>query len=135
MNLLISEIERYKESTGKSVAELDNLMIKSNALEETCASQKEQLCILQHQLAAANEKLKMADLSASETMAEFEAQKHMIRQLQDRIADAEVQINEKEMLRRKLHNTILELKGNIRVFCRVRPFLPDDGCAPHPPVI
>ncbi|KAJ8422539.1 hypothetical protein Cgig2_032172 [Carnegiea gigantea] len=133
--LLISEIERYKESTGKSVAELDNLMIKSNALEETCASQKEQLCILQHQLAAANEKLKMADLSASETMAEFEAQKHMIRQLQDRIADAEVQINEKEMLRRKLHNTILELKGNIRVFCRVRPLLPDDGCAPHPPVI
>jgi len=33
VNLLIGEIERYKESTGKSVAELDNLMIKSNALE------------------------------------------------------------------------------------------------------
>lgn len=26
-----------------------------------------------------------------------------------------------EMLRRKLHNTIQELKGNIRVYCRVRP--------------
>ena len=26
-----------------------------------------------------------------------------------------------EILRRKLHNTIVELKGNIRVFCRVRP--------------
>ena len=31
-----------------------------------------------------------------------------------------------EMERRKLHNTILELKGNIRVFCRVRPLLPED---------
>ncbi|EPY52718.1 kinesin-like protein Pkl1 [Schizosaccharomyces cryophilus OY26] len=29
-----------------------------------------------------------------------------------------------ESLRRQLHNTIQELKGNIRVFCRVRPFLP-----------
>ncbi|KAL3651907.1 hypothetical protein CASFOL_004909 [Castilleja foliolosa] len=29
--------------------------------------------------------------------------------------------------RSELHNTILELKGNIRVFCRVRPLLSDDG--------
>lgn len=28
---------------------------------------------------------------------------------------------EGELLRRKLHNTVMELKGNIRVFCRVRP--------------
>jgi kinesin family protein C1 len=28
-----------------------------------------------------------------------------------------------------------ELKGNIRVFCRVRPVLPDDGAGSEPPVI
>lgn len=135
VQLLTVEIEKYKESTGKSVAELDNLMIQSNVLEETCASQREQLRILQHQLASANEKLKIADLSASETRTEYEEQKQLIRQLRDRLSDAEHQINEKEMLRRKLHNTILELKGNIRVFCRVRPLLPEDGCASELPVI
>ncbi|XP_021719594.1 kinesin-like protein KIN-14C [Chenopodium quinoa] len=135
MKFLTADIEKLKESTGKSVAELDNMMIKSNALEETCASQREQLRILQHQLASANEKLKMADLSVSETKTEYEEQKQEICQLRKRLADADLQINEKEMLRRKLHNTILELKGNIRVFCRVRPLLPEDGCASDLPVI
>lgn len=51
--------------------------------------------------------MQMADLSVSETRTEYEDQKQVIRQLRDRLADAEQQINEKEMLRRKLHNTIL----------------------------
>jgi hypothetical protein len=33
---------------------------------------------------------------------------------------------ESELVRRKLHNMVQELKGNIRVFCRVRPVLPSD---------
>ena len=30
-------------------------------------------------------------------------------------------------MRRKLHNLVQELRGNVRVFARVRPFLPNDG--------
>ena len=34
----------------------------------------------------------------------------------------------KEMaLRKKLHNELVELKGNIRVYCRVRPVIKEDG--------
>ncbi|GMH30287.1 hypothetical protein Nepgr_032130 [Nepenthes gracilis] len=132
---LNTEIEEYKERTGKSVAELENLSMKSDALEETCASQREQLRILQHQLAASNEKLKVSDLSVFETRTEFEQQKRVICDLKDRLADAELQIREGEKLRKKLHNTILELKGNIRVFCRVRPLLPEEGSGSEAPVI
>ncbi|XP_010247011.1 PREDICTED: kinesin-like protein KIN-14D [Nelumbo nucifera] len=124
---LTAEIVKYEESTGKSSAELDKLIVKSNALEDTCSSQREQIQILRRQLAAANEKLQRADLSALETKTEFEEQKRVIHDLQSHLAEADFKIIEAEKLRKKLHNTILELKGNIRVFCRVRPLLPDDG--------
>ncbi|KAI9362080.1 P-loop containing nucleoside triphosphate hydrolase protein [Zopfochytrium polystomum] len=41
----------------------------------------------------------------------------------DRINELEEKLREEESTRRKLHNTIQELKGNIRVFCRIRPLL------------
>ncbi|KAL1169912.1 hypothetical protein V6Z11_A05G178200 [Gossypium hirsutum] len=126
---LSAEIVKFQETTGRSFAELDNLTMKSKSLEKTCSSQREQLRILELQLAAANEKLKMADLSASETRVEYLEQKRTIQELQDRLADMEHKLIEGENLRKKLHNTILELKGNIRVFCRVRPLFPDDGAA------
>ena len=41
-------------------------------------------------------------------------------------AEANEKLQKEETLRRKLHNQVQELKGNIRVFCRVRPSLESD---------
>ena len=41
-------------------------------------------------------------------------------------AEANDKLRTEETLRRKLHNQVQELKGNIRVFCRVRPTLEGD---------
>jgi len=45
---------------------------------------------------------------------------------QKQVEDMKKDAMESELVRRKLHNMVQELKGNIRVFCRVRPVLPSD---------
>jgi hypothetical protein len=51
--------------------------------------------------------IQMSDLTALETMTEYENQKKMLESLQSRLEEAEQQILDGEKLRKKLHNTIL----------------------------
>merc|ERR1712038_600485 len=44
-------------------------------------------------------------------------------------ASLEAQIQEGRAERRRMHNLIQELRGNVRVFARIRPFLPGDHAA------
>lgn len=69
----------------------------------------------------------------SDGKAQSEAYAAMEKRMNEAIVRSE-EVDEKlrkeESMRRKLHNQIQELKGNIRVFCRVRPNLaPDDDLA------
>lgn len=47
--------------------------------------------------------------------------------LQNNSTFLENELREAESLRRKLHNEVQELRGNIRVFCRVRPSVRNDS--------
>lgn len=47
--------------------------------------------------------------------------KQTVNELTSQLAHLKDDFIKKEVLRRKLHNVIQDLKGNIRVFCRVRP--------------
>lgn len=46
-------------------------------------------------------------------------------ELRERNERLEAERRVEEIARRRLHNTVQELKGNIRVYCRVRPLLGD----------
>ncbi|TFK51907.1 kinesin-domain-containing protein [Heliocybe sulcata] len=56
--------------------------------------------------------------AATETIAHLQLDLEGSRK---RVAELEQDAREAEGVRRKLHNMVQELKGNIRVFCRVRP--------------
>ena len=62
----------------------------------------------------------------SDSKSQSNAFADMEKRLQDAFqsaAEANDKLRVEEALRRKLHNQVQELKGNIRVFCRVRPSL------------
>lgn len=46
---------------------------------------------------------------------------------QEKVLKLEKQIREGQAERRRMHNVIQELRGNVRVFARIRPYLPGDG--------
>ena len=48
-------------------------------------------------------------------------QKQMVGQLVTRVGNLEAALWEAEKSRRRNHNELMEVKGNIRVFCRLRP--------------
>ncbi|WJX50845.1 Kinesin-like protein KIN-14N [Trifolium repens] len=124
---LNDDLMKLKETRENSSIELDSLTLKASELEEKTSLKENQIKALQEKLAAAEKKLQVTDISVFETRTEFEGQQKRVDELQRRLVDAEFKLIEGESLRKKLHNTILELKGNIRVFCRVRPLLSDES--------
>ncbi|KAL3646284.1 hypothetical protein CASFOL_011464 [Castilleja foliolosa] len=93
---LFGEVVKYKECTGKSIAELDSPTTKTNGLDQLAWLKVRKYEDYRNNLLLQRGNCRLSDISAMETRSE-------------------------------LHNTILELKGNICVFCRVRPLLSDDG--------
>ena len=53
----------------------------------------------------------------------------------NQVAVLEKTIREGQSERRKMHNLIQELRGNVRVFARIRPFLPGDGVGDDEPAM
>ncbi len=87
----------------------------------TIESQTGQLSALQFELNSLKSQLQAAQTLCSERENKISSLLITIDEKKAAIATLESEVREGENLRKKLHNTIQELKGNIRVFCRIRP--------------
>ncbi|XP_031461412.1 carboxy-terminal kinesin 2-like [Phasianus colchicus] len=129
-----TELEKHRQESDLRGRQLEELQEASRELSARLEAAEAQL----HQTKAA---LAQSDSEVAELRLRAESQARRLRE-QEELYEAEVaelraqnqtqsqRLHEKEeqqhvleMERRRLHNLVQELKGNIRVFCRVRPLL------------
>ncbi|XP_062825526.1 kinesin-like protein KIFC1 isoform X2 [Anolis carolinensis] len=133
VSVLVPELQASQEEARESSRKIAELVAKERELEQVVQNQA--LDILK--LEAVSREAKEANVELTSQLAgrelEFSRVEAALAQrteekeaLEARVAEIEQKLHESEMERRQLHNTIQELKGNIRVFCRVRPLLPSE---------
>ena len=127
INFLERDRQSEERHSGEQLATIHALQAKIDFLEHDRHSEqrhsREQLATIQ----ALQAKI---DFLESDSKSQSEHYASMAREKEAAIAtatEATEKLRKEETLRRQLHNIIQELKGNIRVFCRVRPVLSPDG--------
>jgi kinesin family protein C1 len=110
---LESEVRTIKESMAENEAS-NTQRVDSEQLQKLCTISSE-ADVLRNRL---------MELEALRKTEQDESKKQL--------EELEERVQQGEALRRKMHNQISDLKGNVRVFVRARPFLPSDGLGDAP---
>ncbi|XP_053302228.1 kinesin-like protein KIFC1 [Pleuronectes platessa] len=110
------ELEQVSSDKSTLQKELSNLEGKYKVMETLRDSQETELQTLKMKLSVQETTLVRVQATLRDTEEEVRCLKETMVQQRD-------DLHAGEMERRRLHNAIQELKGNIRVFCRVRPLV------------
>lgn len=106
--------EKISGLHGEIEALRDALKNEKNAVN---AESIEEIAKLKSEVAILKEKLKSKEMEARMSSV---ATQEKVQELEKAVRDGQAE-------RRRMHNLIQELRGNVRVYARIRPFLPDDG--------
>lgn len=109
MEAMKADLDRERKHTNDLRHNLDTASSNSVTLESTIRALKARIEFLEGGREEQSEAFERCNQEMMDALAETDAVKEKLRR--------------EETLRRKLHNQVQELKGNIRVFCRVRPSL------------
>jgi len=112
--------QRFSEVEGRHLARADDLEARLLKAETERAAESNRHLKAIKELSL---QLEAANAEASEALAE---QGKLARAVKDEREAMAQRVRDQDSERRKLHNTIQELRGNVRVFARVRPFLPHE---------
>eukprot|EP01031_Cornospumella_fuschlensis_P041481 gene41481-50621_t len=136
------DVKKVLEQTLKR--ELEELAQRNNSLTDETKTQSATIAGLRKEVENLHSSLKTAqpDHKSLESLSKLKGELEIARRLlqesmeskdyetkkhKHTIEEIQEKLNVSEVQRRKLHNLVQELRGNIRVFARVRPFLPSDG--------
>ncbi|KAI9032540.1 P-loop containing nucleoside triphosphate hydrolase protein [Phycomyces nitens] len=121
VDVLKSQCTETQEKTTSLQTELDKTLQESTSLKamvaQTSAKYSEknaEFSVLRMEVERLDESLASREKALEDLQTNLKEEEEKLKTLKTRLLD-------EEKMRRKLHNSIQELKGNIRVFCRVRP--------------
>jgi kinesin family member C1 len=106
--------------------DLDHQRSTVTALKETLSTQTTSHLTLTTQNTLLTAQITALRSSLSSDATSISGLRDELERARERVKELEEEAREAEGVRRGLHNLVMELKGNIRVFCRVRPVLPSD---------
>lgn len=112
---------RSSESTVK--ADLDLRTQEIDHLKQAVSLQESKISTMSCAKMEQDLKIESLHVDASKANQQIAELKKTIESQSNELVELEKQAREDAAMRRKLHNEVQELKGNIRVFCRVRPLL------------
>uniref|UniRef100_K3X8R3 Kinesin-like protein n=1 Tax=Globisporangium ultimum (strain ATCC 200006 / CBS 805.95 / DAOM BR144) TaxID=431595 RepID=K3X8R3_GLOUD len=125
-----SIIESQRKTASEQqqyIAQLESELCALRAQLVSLGDREKQFASVESELAESNRELVRRASQISNLEYDLEEKE---RELQDAEANfrektvfMETRLFQAEIVRRRLHNKVMELKGNIRVFCRVRPVL------------
>ena len=108
-------------------AERDGLASRLDALRAAHEKQSEALAETRRKLADACAADAAAKTRVETASRDAETEKGKTARLEAALARREAELRQAAIVRRALHNEVQELKGNIRVFCRIRPSSSSSG--------
>jgi kinesin family protein C1 len=120
------EADAIRDELRQRTADLDREKLIRSNLESKFTESSANLLSLESSNSAMRAKIDFLESDNQQQSQQFVDLHRRMQEAIDAAALANDKLRAEETLRRKLHNQVQELKGNIRVFCRVRPTLADD---------
>ncbi|CRG83416.1 Kinesin-like protein klpA [Talaromyces islandicus] len=115
------EVEKLQQQLCTAFADIESEKARNRDLRSNLDTASGNTVTLESSIRALKARIEFLESGNQEQSQAFERLQQQLEHALAETNEAKEKLRKEETVRRKLHNQVQELKGNIRVFCRVRP--------------